>query len=514
MDSVPLPNIVADADAGIKIPVVSSFKQAVTGCSPKGKSAFGNVLETTIKDGEAKNDRQDVPANHNSQQQALLNGLPQFAAIANSINSSMFGIDVQVPVSSQIILAGDAKEGTLALAVVGAQPESAILNQAVSAPQIETLTFIGETMKNSGQATAPPLQNNSNLMPTDSHSANAVDQSLLAASRTTDSHSLTDTSKSSQILLTDTVSPTTQTGNSSAQIAGETTLKVNTMPIQEVVTTVSQTNIIVPADYQMKTSQIASVFKASTEQQQSNSDGLPRDVSEVKADVFAVNQTAVPAETTVTALSGFATNDSKDGMLDQHQNQSADDKLIAGPDKKPSDVPIPFSNFTLTKQDQFATVADSSQLAANTSNAPVDPYNVVSQIVEHARLIKTPESSEMVIKLKPEHLGELTLKVSVDGGVVNASFHSNNAEVRSIIESSLVQLRQDMAGQGLKVDNVGVYAGLGNLFSDGQQRSPQQNAGKTATASRKAENMDFIQAVESVEAPAQTDVVSGVDYKI
>jgi flagellar hook-length control protein FliK len=92
----------------------------------------------------------------------------------------------------------------------------------------------------------------------------------------------------------------------------------------------------------------------------------------------------------------------------------------------------------------------------------------------------------MVIRLKPEHLGELTLKIAVDSGVVSATFHTSNAEVRAAIEASLPQLRQDMANQGLKVDNVGVYASLDHFFANDQRHAPQQQhssrcAGRAAT---------------------------------
>ena len=97
--------------------------------------------------------------------------------------------------------------------------------------------------------------------------------------------------------------------------------------------------------------------------------------------------------------------------------------------------------------------------------APKDDFNITQQIIDQAKLIKRAENTEMVIKLNPEHLGELTLKVAVtSNGSISASFHSDNVQVRTIIENSLVQLRSDLNQQGLKVDQVEVYAGL----ADGQ----------------------------------------------
>ena len=140
--------------------------------------------------------------------------------------------------------------------------------------------------------------------------------------------------------------------------------------------------------------------------------------------------------------------------------------------------------------------------------------NIPAQIVEQARLIRNAENTEMVINLKPEHLGQLTLRVSVSqNGAVNASFYSDNAQVRAAIENSLVQLRQELNDQGLKVDNVQVYAGLSDGgLTNGQggqawQQQQQNNAPR---------RIDFDSLQEEVDAvtPANEVSAEGVDYKI
>lgn len=140
-----------------------------------------------------------------------------------------------------------------------------------------------------------------------------------------------------------------------------------------------------------------------------------------------------------------------------------------------------------------------------------EPNNIVSQIVDQVRLVTKPQNTEMIIQLKPEHLGELTFKVTIENGVVSASFHSNNAEVRGIIESSLTQLKQDLANQGLKVDNVGVYAGLGQFFSNGQQSGGNQQPGLKMQEKKKAG--DFLEVFEVNEPIDQVSNTSGVDYR-
>ncbi|MBR3747618.1 MAG: flagellar hook-length control protein FliK, partial [Selenomonadaceae bacterium] len=147
---------------------------------------------------------------------------------------------------------------------------------------------------------------------------------------------------------------------------------------------------------------------------------------------------------------------------------------------------------------------------------PPEDFDVPGQIVRQARLIRTAENTEMVIKLNPEHLGELTLRISVSqNGAVNASFHSDNAQVRTIIENSIVQLKQELNNQGIKVENVEVYAGLsdGSLMNGQGGQAWQQNRQQSGGNRR----IDFDRLEREVDATTpvnQSTATDGVDYSV
>ena len=162
---------------------------------------------------------------------------------------------------------------------------------------------------------------------------------------------------------------------------------------------------------------------------------------------------------------------------------------------------------------QPAAQIQSPDAAAQT---PRDNFNVPEQIVQQARMIRTAENTEMVINLKPEHLGQLTLRISVSqNGAVNASFFSDNAQVRTIIENSLVQLRQELNDQGLKVENVQVYSGLsdGGLTNGQGQQAWQQNQQNHGGANRNANFSAFEEETDAL-TPTESAPTEGVDYKI
>ena len=145
-------------------------------------------------------------------------------------------------------------------------------------------------------------------------------------------------------------------------------------------------------------------------------------------------------------------------------------------------------------------------------------YDIPKQIVEQARLIRSGENTEIVIRLRPEHLGNLTLRISVTGnGAVNATFHSDNAQVRAIIESSMVQLKQDLENQGLKVNNVEVYSGLSDgLMQGGQSQSEYQQQQSNAARHGKLDMDSLEDDMEQLNAVTEETSATedGVDYRV
>ena len=169
------------------------------------------------------------------------------------------------------------------------------------------------------------------------------------------------------------------------------------------------------------------------------------------------------------------------------------------------------------------TLQEAAEAQPTAPAAPQKDYEVAKQIVEQARLLRMPDETQMVIRLKPEHLGELTLKVSVAAsGAVNAAFHTDNASVRAIIETSMIQLKHELQAQGLKVDNVGVYAGLGDhSMMNGQQDADAhyaQHSGQGSSQGRDAQQAlaSFEEEQQALAAGAQDGVLAqdGVDYRI
>ena len=217
----------------------------------------------------------------------------------------------------------------------------------------------------------------------------------------------------------------------------------------------------------------------------------------------------------------------------QLQGEASFDVVVPGQQDSKAVENNPVANQGLSFQQNLDNQIGANQKVegnATQTNQARETYNVPQQIVEQAKLLQRGTDSQMIIKLNPEHLGQLSLKVSVNGnGGVTATFHTDNAQVRAILETTMTQLKQQLDEQGIKVDNVEVHTGLpdGQLPQDQGQQGFYQQQGQQVR-SQQADLQDFEESSENLAAELENSqenqevvldsqgnqISRGVDYSV
>jgi len=130
----------------------------------------------------------------------------------------------------------------------------------------------------------------------------------------------------------------------------------------------------------------------------------------------------------------------------------------------------------------FNTLADVAvddvtvpKVTAEAPQGPVNPQNVMEQVISNMRFEAQGSLAEIRIQLKPDHLGEVNLRVATINGIVVAQFVAENQRVKEIIEAGFNQLRDALEEQGINVSDIEVSVGNGqndNEFSFEANISP------------------------------------------
>ena len=111
---------------------------------------------------------------------------------------------------------------------------------------------------------------------------------------------------------------------------------------------------------------------------------------------------------------------------------------------------------------------------------------IADQILEKVKVSVTSETTSLEIVLTPEELGKVNLTVSADSdGMMKARFVTENELAKEAIERNLVQFKEALQEQGLKVDTIEVTVGNFEFDRNGQ-------TGENAQEEKKNGNRGFI----------------------
>lgn len=122
--------------------------------------------------------------------------------------------------------------------------------------------------------------------------------------------------------------------------------------------------------------------------------------------------------------------------------------------------------YTVMQTNQASDEIDSASKLSTVVNA----RELLDQIIEKAQTTITPDKSEIVLDLKPDSLGKLTLKVVTENGILTAKFIAESQQVRDVLETNMQLLKDSLQKQGLDVQSFSVSVRQDSRHSEGNNK--------------------------------------------
>ena len=131
-------------------------------------------------------------------------------------------------------------------------------------------------------------------------------------------------------------------------------------------------------------------------------------------------------------------------------------------------------------QDATSVIAPSATAPAHAPH--VDANAVIDQVLRGVSVHTDPGSSEVKLRLVPDSLGDVTVKLVVSGGSVDATITAGTPDAQNALAGAQQQLARALADAGLKLQSFTV--GLAGGFANGGDGSPSQQHRSYASARR------------------------------
>lgn len=105
-----------------------------------------------------------------------------------------------------------------------------------------------------------------------------------------------------------------------------------------------------------------------------------------------------------------------------------------------------------------------------------DEQDNIRELIRQAQVVLKKGGGEMKLEMKPEGMGQVHLKVSVDDGQVNVRMLTENDQAKRLLENGLHELKASLAAEKLHVDTMKVD--VGSEIKKHMDQSSQQDASR------------------------------------
>lgn len=192
-----------------------------------------------------------------------------------------------------------------------------------------------------------------------------------------------------------------------------------------------------------------------------------------------------------------------------NQSEQNQNKVLDQNNRQNIDFKQEVFNISEVKNDAkvFSTNMPKTQVLRNINNT-----EVVTQIMEKIKVSVKPEISEVKMLLKPEQLGEVSLKIATQNGVVTAQFIAESQRVKEIIEANFNQLKDMLLEQGIDVGALEVSVSDQESQQTNQQTNNGQNKNQKQTTSMFEE--DDLTKIDNNQITQEDAINSMVSYTI
>ena len=128
----------------------------------------------------------------------------------------------------------------------------------------------------------------------------------------------------------------------------------------------------------------------------------------------------------------------------------------------------------VTSNNNLQNVALNAENSMN-SYLTYEAREMMQQIMDYIKVEVKPDMNSLQMQLHPEELGTLQIEITNKNGMVTAQFTTQDESVKAVIETQLIQLKENLNEQGVKVQAVEVTV-ASQQFDRNLDKNGRENA--------------------------------------
>ncbi|WP_236896285.1 MULTISPECIES: flagellar hook-length control protein FliK [Clostridium] len=162
---------------------------------------------------------------------------------------------------------------------------------------------------------------------------------------------------------------------------------------------------------------------------------------------------------------------------------------------------------SLNKINLFAsrTSVIQNQGVNDTRGLTINKATFVDDLIKDVKFMDTNSLKELTVKVNPGNLGEITIKLVQEDGVIKANLKANSKETSALISQNLSDIKKQLGEQNLKIADVNI-----ELYQDDTTFFSEQSFGGQLSEEQRRNNTRNSNAANNLAA-SEEDLVENIE---
>ncbi|MGY5217172.1 flagellar hook-length control protein FliK [Clostridium butyricum] len=188
---------------------------------------------------------------------------------------------------------------------------------------------------------------------------------------------------------------------------------------------------------------------------------------------------------------------------DQSSNENETNEMFSG--KKETSKEDKFLNSLLDDNKDNSVDNKINLFASRTQNVQgqntvvrgltVNKATFTQDLIQDVKYMSTNNLKELTVKVNPGNLGEITIKLIQEDGLMKANLKANSKETTALLSQNLAEIKKELGDQSIKISevNIELYNEDTTFFKDGgfggtlsQEQGRDENKSSSTDASRRS----------------------------
>ncbi|AJH01313.1 flagellar hook-length control protein [Clostridium beijerinckii] len=162
---------------------------------------------------------------------------------------------------------------------------------------------------------------------------------------------------------------------------------------------------------------------------------------------------------------------------------------------------------SLNKINLFAsrTSTIQNQGVNNTRGLTINKATFADDLIKDVKFMNTNSLKELTVKVNPGNLGEITIKLVQEDGVIKANLKANSKDTTALISQNLSDIKKQLGEQNLKIADVNI-----ELYQDDTTFFSEQSFGGQLSEEQRRNNTRNSNAANKL-ASSEEDLVENIE---